>query len=291
MLLIKNLWSILDEEAMARDIDILVLSDLHLGTNQCRAGRLYKYLKSVNPKMLILNGDIIDIWLLDFKKWPKKHTKVLAYLFNLMTANVPIYYLPGNHDDYLKQFDGLSFNNFKIQNELTLDLNGRKTWFMHGDKHDKSVNGTKRDIAIRAGKAFDSFVGFNRFINGWENFLGVKDRTNFSKSLKDRTKSAIKKNNDFEQQYIEEAALNKVDTLVCGHVHQPGMTKVSAMQNKRHVDYLNSGDWTENCTSLEYVDGKWTLYRYRYNYTKHESVLKNVRFTQSDIYPFLEKQD
>lgn len=276
---------------MARKVDILVLSDLHLGTNQCRAGRLYKYLKSVKPKMLILNGDIIDFWLLDLKKWPKKHTKVLGYFFNLMMDNVPIYYLPGNHDDYLKQFDGFEFHNFKLQNELILDLDGKKTWFMHGDKNDKSVNGTKRNLAIRAGKAFDSFVGFNRFINGWENFLGVKDRTNFSKSIKDKTKSAIKKNNDFEQQYIEEAAKDGVDTLVCGHVHRPGITKVSAMFNKKDIDYLNSGDWTENCTSLEYANGKWTLYRYKYNYTKHESVLKNVRFTQSDIYPFLEKQD
>ena len=103
---------------MKRDLDILVLSDLHLGTNQCRVGPLYKYLKSVKPKILILNADIIVFCLLDFKNWSKKHTKILAYFFNLMVEKIPIYYLPGNHDDYLKQFDGFAFQNFKIQNEL-----------------------------------------------------------------------------------------------------------------------------------------------------------------------------
>jgi UDP-2,3-diacylglucosamine pyrophosphatase LpxH len=276
---------------IVRELDILVLSDLHMGTNQCRAGRLYKYLKTVKPKMLILNGDIIDFWLLDLKSWPRKHNKILGYIFNLMVEKVPIYYLPGNHDDYLKQFAGFKFHNFSLQNELILDLDGQKTWFMHGDKNDKSVNGSKRSLAIRAGKAFDKLVGFNRFINDWEKFLGKRAETNFSKSLKDKSKSAIKKGNDFEQQYIEEAAKRNIDTLVCGHLHKPGITRLCSIETKKDIDYLNSGDWTENCTSLEYVNGKWSLYRYKYNYTEHESTLKNVRFEQSDIYPFLQQKD
>lgn len=276
---------------MPKKIDILVLSDVHLGTNQSRAGRLLKYLKSVEPKKLILNGDIIDIWLMDFKKWPKKHTKVLSLLFNWMMKGVEMYYLPGNHDDYLKQFDGFNFNNFHIQNELILDLDGNKTWFMHGDKYDKSVSGLSRSMAIQAGKAFDKLVGLNRYINGWEKFLGRKKEVNFSKILKDRTKSAAKTGNDFEQKYIEEAALRNIDTLVCGHVHRPGISKMSCIKTQKEVVYLNSGDWTESCTALEYNKGKWSLYRYKYNYTEHESTLKNVRFELNDIYPFLEKKE
>lgn len=274
---------------MAREIDILVLSDLHLGTNQCRAGRLRKYLKSVKPKMLILNGDIIDFWLLDLKKWPKKHSRILAYFFNLMVEKVPIYYLPGNHDDYLKQFSGLKFHNFQLQNELVLDIEGKKTWFMHGDKYDKSVTGNTRKLAISAGKAFDRLVGFNRLINDWEKFLGVRDETNFSKSLKDKSKSAVKKGNDFEQKYIEEAAKKGIDYLVCGHVHKPGISVLCSMTNKKEVLYLNSGDWTENCTALEYSAGKWSLYKYSYDLNEHESALKSIRFDQDDIYPFLNK--
>lgn len=275
---------------MARKVDILVLSDLHLGTNQCRAGRLLKYLKSVEPKMLILNGDIVDLWLLDLKKWPKKHTKILAYFFNLMIDKIPIYYLPGNHDDYLKQFSGFQFHNFELRNELILDLDGNKTWFMHGDKNDKSVNGNKRKLAIKAGKAFDKLVGFNRFINDWEKFLGKKQAMNFSKSLKDKSKTAIKKGNNFEQEYIEEAVVNGIDALVCGHLHRPGISKVCSIDSQKEILYLNSGDWTESCTALEYKNKKWKLYSYKYNYTQHESTLKNLNLNSDDINPFL-KQD
>lgn len=274
---------------MQRELDILVISDLHLGTNQCRAGRLYKYLKSVKPKMLILNGDIIDFWLLDFKKWPKKHTKILAYFFNLMIEEVPIYYLPGNHDDYLKQFIGFDFHNFKLREDLVLDLDAQKTWFLHGDKYDKSISGSKRKLAISAGKAFDKLVGFNRFINEWEKFLGKRESFNFSKSLKDSSKKAVEKGNNFEQLYIEEAAKNGIDTVVCGHVHRPGIQKICSIETKKDINYLNSGDWTESCTALEYSNKKWVLYNYEYGYNPHESTLKNMRFEASDIDPFLFK--
>lgn len=272
-----------------RILDILVLSDLHLGTNQCRAGRLLKYLKSVKPEMLILNGDIIDIWLLDLKKWPKKHTKVMSYFFQLMIDGTPIYYLPGNHDDYLKQFAGFKFHNFFIENELVLEIDGKKNWFMHGDKYDKTISGRSRNLAIRAGKAYDAVVGFNRLINQWENFLGKKNTLNFTKVLKDKTKSRIKKSNDFEQVYIEEAAENEIDNLLCGHVHRPGITTLCSIKNEREVNYLNSGDWTENCTSLEYYNKNWHLYRYDFNYNHYESTLKNMNFNDEDINPFLFK--
>lgn len=272
-----------------RKLDILVLSDLHLGTNQCRAGRLLKYLKSVKPKMLILNGDIIDLWLLDFKKWPKKHTKVLSYFFQLMIEGTPIYYLPGNHDDYLKQFAGFKFNNFFIENELILDLSGKKTWFMHGDKYDKTISGRSRKIAIRAGKAYDTIVGFNRLINQWENFLGKKNTLNFTKALKDKTKNRIKKSNDFEQVYIEEAAEKGIDNLLCGHVHRPGITTLCSIKTGREINYMNSGDWTENCTALEYYKEDWHLYQYDFKYNHYESTLKNMNFNDEDINPFLFK--
>jgi UDP-2,3-diacylglucosamine pyrophosphatase LpxH len=269
---------------LARQIDILVISDLHLGTNACRAGRLYKYLKSVEPKMLILNGDIVDIWLLDIKTWPKKHTKILGYFFNLMVNEVPIYYLVGNHDDYLRKFTDFRFHNFFLKEELILNLNGVKTWILHGDKFDKSVSGSKRKLAIKAGKAFDKFVQFNRFINEWEKFLG-RPESNLSKKIKDKTKQKIKEKNDFEQLYIDFAAKNAIGAVVCGHVHNPGIWRMCAADSKKEVVYMNCGDWTESCTALEYVDGEWSLYTYQKTEHPQNDVLKEIKFDYEEDLP------
>ncbi|MGB1248813.1 MAG: UDP-2,3-diacylglucosamine diphosphatase [Chitinophagales bacterium] len=267
-----------------REIDIVVLSDLHLGSNACRAGRLNRYLKPIAPKKVILNGDIIDIWLLDLKKWPKKHTKILAHFFNWMINDIPIYYITGNHDDTLRKFTGLKFHNFKLLDELVLDLDGKKTWILHGDKFDKSVSGKQRKLAIRAGKAFDQFVRFNRFVNEWERFVGRKE-TNFSKTLKDKTKKSIKQKNDFEQQYIDYASKNGIDAVVCGHVHNPGIWQMVATENRKEITYLNSGDWTESCTALEYKEGKWELFRHKKSKNIQNSILGQVRFDAEEDLP------
>lgn len=269
---------------VVRKIDILVISDLHLGAHACRAGRLYKYLKTVEPKMLILNGDIVDIWLLDFKKWPPKHTKILAYIFNLMIKEVPIYYLTGNHDDYLRKYTDFSFYNFHLRDELILDLNGVKTWFLHGDKFDKSVSGSKRNLAIRAGKAFDKFVQFNRFLNEWERFFGRKE-SNLSKAIKDKTKQKITEKNDFEQQYINYAAENGIEAVVCGHLHKPGIWEMCATESKKKVMYMNSGDWTESCTALEYSRKKWKLYQYPKTVNAQNNVLKEIKLDYEEDMP------
>jgi UDP-2,3-diacylglucosamine pyrophosphatase LpxH len=269
---------------LARKLDILVISDLHLGTNACRASRLLEYLKSVEPKMLILNGDILDFWLLDAKTWPKKHTKILGYFFNLMLKEVPIYYLVGNHDDYLRKFTDFKFHNFYLQEELILDLNGVKTWILHGDKFDKSVTGSKRNIAIKAGKAFDKFVQFNRFVNEWEKFLG-RPESNLSKKIKDATKAKIKEKNDFEQLYIDYAAKNGIDAVVCGHVHKPGIWSMCATDSKKQITYLNSGDWTESCTALEYVNKKWKLYTYPKTANPQNNVLKQIKLDAEEDLP------
>lgn len=269
---------------MIRKIDILVISDLHLGTHACRATRLYNYLKSVEPKMLILNGDIVDIWLLDFKKWPKKHTKILGYIFNLMVKDVPIYYLTGNHDDYLRKYTDFTFYNFQLRDELILDLNGEKTWFLHGDKFDESVSGSKRKLAIRAGKAFDKFVQFNRFINEWEKFFGSTE-SNLSKKIKDKTKQHVTEKNNFEQLYIDHAAENDIHSLVCGHLHKPGIWKMCATNSKKEVVYMNSGDWTENCTALEYSRKNWKLYQYPKTENPQNNVLKEIKFDIEEDMP------
>lgn len=266
-----------------RKVQILVISDLHLGTHGCRAKRLKHYLQSVEPEMLILNGDIMDLWLLDFRKWPQNHTTIVQHFFNEITRGIPVYYITGNHDDYLKHFVGFHFNNFKLVDELILDLNGKKTWITHGDKFDKSVSGKIRNVAIRAGKVFDKLIHFNRVLNEWEKFLGA-ETSNFTKKIKDKTKASVKKQNDFEFQNIEYADKNGYDIVLCGHTHNPGKWEYESI-NKigEKIRYYNSGDWMDNCTALEYYDNDWHLVKFKAKDNSIKNFLNDLDIDKEEI--------
>ena len=244
---------------MKRSIDILVLSDLHLGTFGAQAHKLLAYLDSIDPEMVVLNGDIVDIWLFDRDKFPKTHLKVLKYFINYVKEGKVVYYLPGNHDDDLRRFSGFVFENFHLKDEIVLNLKGKKTWFFHGDKFDKSVSGAMRGLAVMGGKAYDRLVKTNRDLNKWLDFLGM-ERTHFSRSLKSKTKKKVSEKVDFEQMSVDHAIENGYDVMVCGHVHKPGVWERKASKGKQKITYHNSGDWVESCTALEYNKGKWTLY-------------------------------
>lgn len=266
-----------------REIDILVISDLHLGTHGCRAKRLLNYLSTVKPKMLILNGDIMDFWLLDMKKWKKSHSKVLKVFFNEMSRGIPVYYITGNHDDYLRSFTGFKFNNFHLVDELIIDIDDKKHWFTHGDKFDKSVSGAIRKMAISAGKIFDQMIRLNKFVNRWQLFLG-KTETNYTKSLKDKTKSTVKKQNDFEFQNIEYADKKGYDIVLCGHTHNPGRWEYDSKNKEgEKIIYYNSGDWMDNCTALEYNNKQWSIMKYQPKDKSIQNFLVNMSFEDEDI--------
>jgi UDP-2,3-diacylglucosamine pyrophosphatase LpxH len=112
-----------------RNVDVVVISDVHLGTYGCHAKELLKYLKSIKPKMLILNGDIIDIWQFSKSYWPESHMKVIRKLMKFVSEGVQVHYLTGNHDEMLRKFDGMEMGTFHLQNKLILELDGKKAWF------------------------------------------------------------------------------------------------------------------------------------------------------------------
>lgn len=266
-----------------REIDILVISDLHLGTHGSRAKRLLKYLSTVKPKMLILNGDIMDLWLLDMNKWEKSHSKVLQIFFTEISRGIPVYYITGNHDDFLRSFIGFKFNNFHLVDELVLELNGKKHWFTHGDKFDKSVSGIIRNVAIRAGKIFDQMIRLNKLLNKWQVFLGRKE-TNYTKKIKDKTKSTVKKQNNFELQNIDYADEKDYDVVLCGHTHNPGKWEYdSKFKKEKKIVYYNSGDWMDNCTALEYNNEEWSIMKYKPSDKSIQNFIVNLDFTDEDF--------
>lgn len=244
--------------AKRRKLDLLVLSDIHLGTYGCHAKELLTYLKSVKPKILVLNGDIIDIW--QFKKsyFPKSHLAVVSQIIKMASKGTKVYYLTGNHDEMLRKFAPLQMGNFYMDNKLLLELDGKVAWFFHGDVFDTSVTCAKW-LAKLGGVGYDALVAINLWVNHILKSMG-KPRMSLSKKVKDSVKRAVKYIQDFETVASELAIEKNYDYVVLGHIHQPQMRTITT--SKGSTMYLNSGDWIENLTALEYTEGNWSIYQY-----------------------------
>lgn len=242
-----------------REVDVVVISDTHLGTYGCHAKELLAYLKSIKPKKLILNGDIIDIWQFNKKYWPKAHMKVVKYIMGLISEGVEVVYITGNHDEVLRKFDGFSLGSFKIVNKQVLTLEkGEKAWIFHGDIFDVTMQHSKW-LAKLGAIGYDTLILINRFANVISEKMGY-GRLSLSKKIKDSVKGAVKFINDFEQTAADIAIANEYHYVVCGHIHQPTIHTIKNEEGS--VVYLNSGDWIENLSALEYQNGVWSLYQF-----------------------------
>jgi UDP-2,3-diacylglucosamine pyrophosphatase LpxH len=246
-----------------RELDLVVISDVHLGTYGCHAKELLHYLKSIKPKKIILNGDIIDMWNFSKSYFPNSHMEVLRYLMKLAMEDTEVYYITGNHDEMLRKYSELKLGNFEILDKLILNLDGKKAWFFHGDVFDSTTKGYAKLLAKLGGKGYDLLILLNRFINWVLNIFG-RDKMSFSKKVKESVKKAVSFISNFEQTAAELAIENKYDYVICGHIHVPQMKHIISEKGK--VMYLNSGDWVENLTALEFNNGEWELFHYDKNY-------------------------
>jgi UDP-2,3-diacylglucosamine pyrophosphatase LpxH len=242
-----------------RKVDLVVISDIHLGTYGCKAPELLNYLRSIKPKTLILNGDIIDIWQFSKRYFPKSHLKIMKYITTLLTRGTTVHYITGNHDELLRKFSGVELGGLTISNKLLLELDGKKVWFFHGDVFDVTMKHSKW-IARLGGKGYDLLIILNLLVNKISNFLG-QGRISLSKKVKDSVKSAVKFVNNYERTAAEVALRNGYDYVVCGHIHQPKMQLVKDKKGRK-ITYLNSGDWVENLSALEYHQGRWSIFHY-----------------------------
>ncbi|RZL15597.1 MAG: UDP-2,3-diacylglucosamine diphosphatase [Pedobacter sp.] len=241
-----------------REVEIVVISDVHLGTYGCHARELLKYLKSVKPKMVVLNGDIIDIWQFSKRYWPETHMKVIRKLMKFVVEGIPVYYLTGNHDELLRKFADLHMGAFHLQNKLIIELDGKKAWFFHGDIFDVTMQHSKW-LAKLGAVGYDTLILINSIVN-WGLSIFGKEKMSFSKKIKAKFKDAVKFINKFEHTAAELAVENGYDYVICGHIHQPEMREVITEQGS--VSYLNSGDWVENLTALEYNNKIWKIFKY-----------------------------
>jgi len=240
--------------------EVVVISDLHLGTYGCHARELLHYLKSIRPKVLVLNGDIIDIWPFSKRYWPKSHMKVIRHLAGWAGKDVQIYYIPGNHDETLRRFAGFSLGSFHIVNKVVLTLsNGQKAWCFHGDVFDVTMQHAKW-LARLGAIGYDILILINRLVNFISERLAGGGRISLSKKVKDKVKSAVAFINRFEETAASIGIEQGYPYVVCGHIHQPVIRTYT--NSKGSTTYLNSGDWIENLSALEFDGSEWRLYRF-----------------------------
>lgn len=243
---------------LKRKVEIAVISDVHLGTFGCHAKQLLTYLNSIEPKKLILNGDIIDVWQFKKRYFPKSHLSVIKKIMDFAANGTEVIYITGNHDEMLRKFTDTTIGNISIVNKLVLELDGKRAWFFHGDVFDISIQNAKW-LAKLGGWGYDTLILLNRFTNWCLDKLG-KERYSLSKKIKNSVKGAVKYINDFEKVATDLAIENRYDYVVCGHIHQPKMLQRENKYGK--TTYLNSGDWVENFTALEYQFKRWKIYNY-----------------------------
>ncbi len=247
-------------KSQKRKVDVVIISDAHLGTYGCHAKELLLYLKSIKPKIIILNGDFIDIWQFSKRYWPKSHTKVIKYIMSMVGKRVKVYYITGNHDEMLRKFEGFKLGSFCIVNKLLLELdNDEKAWIFHGDVFDVTMQHSKW-LAKLGAVGYDLLILLNRAFNYISEHVFNKGKISLSKKIKNSVKSALKFVNDFEQTAAEIGISNGYQYVICGHIHQPQSRIIETAKGCIH--YLNSGDWIENLTALEYVNGQWSLYQF-----------------------------
>ncbi|HSZ86716.1 MAG TPA: UDP-2,3-diacylglucosamine diphosphatase [Puia sp.] len=242
-----------------RSPDVAVISDVHLGTYGCYAKELANYLKSISPNILILNGDIIDGWQFSKHFFPASHISVLKEIMQMITNGTRVFYITGNHDEMMRRYCDLQIGNFTLTDKLVLEIDNKMTWIFHGDVFDNTTKGGAKIIAKLGSRGYTLLIMFNRVINFISKCFGG-EKISISKKVMGGVNKAVSKINDFETIAAELAIEKKYDYVICGHIHQPQKRIIKTKDGE--VVYLNSGDWVEHLTALEYSQSEWKIFEY-----------------------------
>ncbi|MBV4357382.1 UDP-2,3-diacylglucosamine diphosphatase [Pinibacter aurantiacus] len=270
-----------------RSVDVAVLSDLHLGTYGCHAKEILNYLKSISPQILILNGDVIDGWQFSKRYFPAAHMGVIKEIMSLLSKGTRVIYITGNHDEMLRRYSDIQLGNFQLTDKVVIEINNKMTWIFHGDVFDNTTKGSAKILAKLGSSGYGLLILLNKFVNRCLKLMG-RERVSFSKKVMEEVNKAVTKINDFEQTAAELAIEKKYDYVICGHIHQPQKRIIETKDGS--VMYLNSGDWVENLTSLEYYGNDWHIYEYdhaKFENTKHEHAEPTLNVVTDDIHFYI----
>lgn len=220
------------------------LSDIHLGSRDCKAEFLLNFLRDNHAERIFLVGDIVDFWALQRRVyWPESHNEVLNTLLKMSQSGTKVIYLPGNHDELMKPYVKMLFGTIEIHSEyIHTTVTGKRLLMLHGDKYDSQVCFGKFQ-AMLGDVLYDFLLWINRQCHGIRKTLGLPYW-----SMASYIKTKVKKANEAIRRYrdaaLEDARKQMVDGIVCGHIHHPQMEMVNGKL------YCNDGDWIENCTTM-----------------------------------------
>jgi UDP-2,3-diacylglucosamine pyrophosphatase LpxH len=231
------------------------VSDVHLGSKGCRADQLLEFLKSVEVEYLFLVGDIVDLWAM--KKnfyWPQEHNNVLRCILGKAKGGTRVIYVPGNHDEEMREFCGSIFGNLEIHREFVhRTADDRELLVMHGDEFDAVVKCSPW-LANLGSTMYEFLLWMNRYVNSVRRMFGMP-YWSLASYLKHRVKNAVQYISSFEQAVAHAARKRGVDGVVCGHIHRPEITDIDGVQ------YCNDGDWVESCSALvEDLNGRLSIW-------------------------------
>jgi UDP-2,3-diacylglucosamine pyrophosphatase LpxH len=231
------------------------ISDLHLGSSQCQAEVLLDFLKFNESEKLYLVGDIIDFWSLSKKMfWPRSHNTVIQKLLRKARHGTQIIYVPGNHDENVRDYDNYIFGDIVVkQSDVHICLDGRRFLVVHGDEYD-TIARHHRWVAKLGSTGYDFLLFTNRFWGTLRRWLKIKSQFSLSAYVKYKVKNVVQFISEYEQSIVETLKDENLDGVVCGHIHHAEIKEIDRFL------YLNTGDFVESCTAIvEHVNGELEL--------------------------------
>ncbi len=230
------------------------ISDVHLGTRGCKAEFLLDFLRHTDSDQLYLVGDIVDGWRLRKSWfWPQSHNDVVQKLLRKGRKGTRLIYVPGNHDEFLREYTGRHFGGLEVVQDIVhVTADGKRLLVTHGDAFDGVVK-YARWLALLGDWAYTSALAINHWYNLARRRLGFP-YWSLSAFLKEKVKNAVKFIDNYEEAVVAEARRRGVDGVVCGHIHKAQLREIDG------IVYCNDGDWVESCTALvEHMDGRLEL--------------------------------
>ncbi len=233
----------------------LFLSDIHLGTRGCQADALLDFLRHYESDYLYLVGDIIDFWSMSRAiHWTPAQNTVVQKLLRRARKGTQVIFIPGNHDEALREYAGTVFGDIPIHlDHVHVAADGRRYWLVHGDDFDQ-VTRHHRWVALLGDVVYNALVRINAWMSRMRRRLGIAGYWSLAGYAKRKVKSAISFIYDFEDSVMHEARARGVDGVICGHIHAAALREVQGLV------YMNCGDWVDSCTAIvEHFDARFAI--------------------------------